>query len=100
MRRESSTSENVEKGNFYYKITYVGLQDIKEKIVVANTSPKTIDLGVIKMSAASKLLKEVEIKAEADQVKIKKDTVEYNADSFKTVPNSNVEDLLKKLPGA
>ena len=91
--------ENVEKGNFYYKITYVGLQDIKEKIVVANTSPKTIDLGVIKMSAASKLLKEVEIKAEADQVKIKKDTVEYNADSFKTVPNSNVEDLLKKLPG-
>ncbi len=30
---------------------------------------------------------------------IKKDTVEYNAGSFKTKPNADVEDLLKKMPG-
>lgn len=91
--------ENIEKGSYQYKITYVGLQDIKENLDISSSSPKIIDLGIIKMTNSSKLLNEVEIKAEADQVKIKKDTVEYNADSFKTVPNSNVEDLLKKLPG-
>ena len=30
---------------------------------------------------------------------IKKDTIEYNAGSFKTKPNADVEDLLKKMPG-
>ncbi|MEL6941684.1 MAG: outer membrane beta-barrel protein, partial [Bacteroidota bacterium] len=30
---------------------------------------------------------------------IKKDTIEYNANAFKTQPNATVEDLLKKLPG-
>ena len=32
-------------------------------------------------------------------IKIKKDTVEYNAASFKVRPDSKVEDLLKALPG-
>jgi hypothetical protein len=30
---------------------------------------------------------------------VKRDTIEFNAGSFKTKANSNVEDLLKKLPG-
>ncbi|MFX8852481.1 hypothetical protein ABTM75_19280, partial [Acinetobacter baumannii] len=30
---------------------------------------------------------------------LKKDTVEFNASSFKTKPNAVMEDLLKKLPG-
>jgi hypothetical protein len=30
---------------------------------------------------------------------IKKDTIEFNASAFKTLPNALVEDLLKKLPG-
>jgi len=32
-------------------------------------------------------------------IEITKDTISYNADAFKTQPNANVEDLLKKLPG-
>ncbi|MDR1341572.1 MAG: outer membrane beta-barrel family protein, partial [Prevotellaceae bacterium] len=31
---------------------------------------------------------------------IRGDTIEYNADSFKTLPSAVVEDLIKKLPGA
>ncbi|MCH7411632.1 TonB-dependent receptor family protein [Belliella sp. DSM 111904] len=32
-------------------------------------------------------------------ITIKKDTIEYHADAFKTQPNANVEELLKRLPG-
>jgi len=36
---------------------------------------------------------------EQSPIIVKKDTVEYLADAFKTKPNAVVEDLLKKLPG-
>ena len=39
------------------------------------------------------------VQAEAPPITLKEDTVEYNAGSFKTQPNANVEELLKKLPG-
>lgn len=32
-------------------------------------------------------------------IQIKGDTTQFNASAFKTVPNANAEDLLKKLPG-
>jgi Outer membrane protein beta-barrel family len=32
-------------------------------------------------------------------IQIKGDTTQFNANAFKTVPNANAEDLLKKLPG-
>ncbi|MFX9246814.1 hypothetical protein ABTN73_20180, partial [Acinetobacter baumannii] len=32
-------------------------------------------------------------------IKVKKDTIEFNASAFKTKPNAVAEDLLKKLPG-
>lgn len=44
-------------------------------------------------------LKELAVTAEKAPLQIKKDTVEYNAQYFKTQPGSVVEDLLKKLPG-
>ncbi len=44
-------------------------------------------------------LAEVLVFAEQPPVIIRKDTIEFNASSFKTLPNSFVEDLLKKLPG-
>ncbi|MFX6218481.1 hypothetical protein ABTF55_22030, partial [Acinetobacter baumannii] len=47
----------------------------------------------------SKQLDEVIVVAERPPVMIKKDTIEFNASAFKTLPNALVEDLLKKLPG-
>jgi hypothetical protein len=37
--------------------------------------------------------------SERPPVSMKHDTIEFNANSFKTLPNALVEDLLKKLPG-
>jgi hypothetical protein len=41
----------------------------------------------------------IQVNAEKIPILLKKDTVEYNAGSFKTKPDAAVEDLLKKLPG-
>lgn len=58
------------------------------------------DLGVILLEMADpKKMKEVVITGERVPLLIKKDTVEYNAGSFKTKPDASVEELLKKLPG-
>lgn len=57
------------------------------------------DIGQINMIRVGILLKEVIIRASTSSIKIRGDTTEYIADSFKVQPNATVEDLLKQLPG-
>lgn len=90
--------KNLNRAEYLFKVTYVSQAPLFAKI-----SPKPdeviIDLGVQKMEPASTMLGEVEVKGERAPVTIKKDTIEFNAGSFKTQPNAVVEDLLKKMPG-
>ncbi|MBL7838811.1 MAG: TonB-dependent receptor family protein [Cyclobacteriaceae bacterium] len=90
--------KNLNRAEYLFKVTYISQAPLFVKI-----SPKpddlVIDLGVQKMEPASTMLGEVEIKGERAPVTIKKDTIEFNAGSFKTQPNAVVEDLLKKMPG-
>ena len=58
-----------------------------------------LDIGTIPLTVESKSLDDVLIVAERPPVTFKKDTIEFNASAFKTLPNALVEDLLKKLPG-
>jgi hypothetical protein len=79
-------------------VTYSGYDGYRKEFTL--TSSKSIlDLGTIKMLPTSKQLDEVIVVAERPPVVVRKDTVEFNAASFKTLPNAYVEDLLKKLPG-
>lgn len=55
------------------------------------------DFGIIPI--AGLLLNEVVIEGERSPVIVKKDTIEFNAEAFKTRPNAVVEELLRKLPG-
>jgi hypothetical protein len=56
-------------------------------------------LGDIKLNPSSKQLEEVIVVAERPPMIIRNDTVEFNANAFKTLPNAMAEDLLKKLNG-
>jgi len=87
--------KNVPKGEFLLNITFLGLAPFFQPIV--SGTAEEIDLGKIIMQNSSTLLKEVEVKADVIPIEITKDTISYNADAFKTQPNANVEDLLKKL---
>ncbi len=58
-----------------------------------------IDLGIIKMEPDREVLDAASVTAVGNPIVVKKDTVEYNASSFKTTDNDMLVDLLKKLPG-
>tara|TARA_R100001369_G_scaffold82082_2_gene113608 strand:- start:2757 stop:5522 length:2766 start_codon:yes stop_codon:yes gene_type:complete len=58
-----------------------------------------VDLGKVQLEEQAQELEGVLIVGDRVPITIKKDTLEFNADSFKTKPDANVEDVLKKLPG-
>ncbi len=92
------TIKNVKPADLVFQVTYIGLGTMQKKLTIGG-DVAIIDLGEILMTDDETLLKEVIIKGDFIPIKIKKDTVEYNADAFRVRPNASVEELLKKLPG-
>lgn len=85
-------------GSYRLYVAYLGLQNITRDFTVSATNP-SINLGELAMQNTGVDLKTVEIKGEVPPVVVKKDTVEFNASSYKVRENAVVEDVLKKLPG-
>lgn len=85
-------------GEYRLLLTHVGYHNSNRFFRISDSS-KLADLGNIFMHDAAKVLSEVVITNEAPPVTMVGDTVQYNAGSFRTQPNANVEQLLKKLPG-
>ncbi|MRI02576.1 outer membrane beta-barrel protein [Kriegella sp. EG-1] len=75
--------------------SYNGYKTLNMKITVK----KNINLGTVQMQLQAEELKGVNVVGDRVPITIKKDTLEFNADSFKTRPDATVEELLKKLPG-
>ena len=84
----------VDTGKYLMLITYPRFVDYLEPIEVKGNT----DIGTVNMTLKSKLLDEVVIRTGA-AIRIKGDTTEFVADSFKVKEGGTVEDLLKKLPG-
>lgn len=79
-------------------ISYSGYGVYRKEFTLTAEKPSE-NIGTIYMLPDTKSLDEVLVIAERPPVVIKKDTIEFNASAFKTLPNALVEDLLKKLPG-
>jgi hypothetical protein len=90
--------KNVNRREYLFKVTFVGYVPVTRRVTPSDTD-LVVDLGAIKMEVDTRQLDEVVVRAERAPVVVKKDTIEFNATAFKTQPNANVEDLLKKLPG-
>ena len=88
----------IQNGEYRLLITHVNYHNVTQHFKI-DDEHKAIDLGNIAMNDRSKVLSEVVVTSEAPPVTLVGDTIQYNAGSFKTSPNANVEDLLKKLPG-
>ena len=92
--------KNVSKGEYLLKITFVGYANYTRRIATpVDTAVPTIEVGRIKMALLTRQLDEVIVQDEKNPVTVKKDTIEFNAGSFKTKTNATVEDLLKVMPG-
>ena len=85
-------------GSFNLQISAMGY--VKKNIPVSFIRKGTVvDLNAIELDTDKvKEIKEVVISRNTP-IKIKKDTIEYNAQNFSNGTEQNVEDLLKKLPG-
>lgn len=85
----------LQSGKYLVEASYVGSAT---KVVPVNlTADKNI--GTIRLSESSIALKEAVVTGIRTPVKVMEDTIEFNAESYKTQPNAVVEDLLKRLPG-
>lgn len=58
-----------------------------------------VDLGIVPLITKAHLLEDVVVRQTVSAIKLKGDTTEYKADSFKVQANASVEELLKMLPG-
>lgn len=90
---------HTEKGEYLLQVSFIGYETYYQATNISDISPSEINVGDIFLSTKSELIKTVEIEEEMIPIQIKNDTVEYNADAFKTNPEASVGDLLKKLPG-
>jgi hypothetical protein len=88
----------IQNGEYRLLITHVNYHN-SVKYFKIDDEHKSADLGNIIVNDRSTVLSEVVVTSEAPPVTLVGDTIQYNANSFKTQPNANVEDLLKKLPG-
>jgi hypothetical protein len=80
----------------FIKVNHMGYQVYYEE---QKSLLETKDFGKLYLLENVNALNEVIIKSEAAPITIKKDTLEFNAASYKVRPDSNVETLLKQLPG-
>ena len=85
----------VRKGTYILKAEIMGYKAHEQEILVE----KSVNLGTIKMKEDVEVLDAARVTDVGNPIIIKKDTIEYNASSFRVSDNDLLEDLLKKLPG-
>ncbi len=83
--------------SLYTLISFTGFDVYRKEFTLFDNSP--LDLKTVVLHPVSKSLDSVLVIAERPPVRVYKDTIEFNASSFKTLPTALVEDLLRKLPG-
>jgi len=91
--------KNVNKGSYHLKVTFIGYATAFKELGPEDFSTPIIDVGRLTMEPVSRELDELVVKGERAPVTVKRDTIEFNAGSFKVKNNANVEDLIKKMPG-
>ena len=88
--------EKVPTGGYRKKISFLGLKDFQKEITVNGSA---IDLGTINMLEGTTELDEVVVKEKAPIAQQLGDTTQYNASSFKTLPDADADELVSKMPG-
>ena len=95
-RDGSFSVKDLTVGPWKMTISYVGYQKLESTQFLRDSRP---DIGVFRLKKDTISGKAVEVEAMAVRMEVKGDTMDYNAQAFKTNPNATAEDLVKKMPG-
>ena len=85
-------------GVYKLRISSVGYQTIEREVTLRRNQSQ--DMGMLLMSPESVMLKEAVVTGRAAQVIVKKDTLVYNPEAYRTPEGSPIEELIKRIPGA
>lgn len=97
-RNGQFTLKGIKAGNYLLHISFVGFEPLYQPLrITGKTNP--VNMGKLALSDGSIMLGEALVIGKAPEVVVRNDTVEYNADSYKTTEGAVLEDLLKKMPG-
>ena len=88
--------KQVKAGQYILQISFMGYQTYYQSLDVAAS---VLDVGTITLQPEDQILDEVVVSEDRVPIRIKKDTIEYDAGAFQTQANAPVEELLKRLPG-
>lgn len=88
--------KNIPAGKFIVITSFPTYADFADEFSISGDT--LIDMGIVSLIPKAKLLEEVIVRQNL-AIRIKGDTIEYKADSFKVAEGSNVQELLRKMPG-
>jgi hypothetical protein len=86
----------LKKDSFLLSVSYIGYATIS-RIVAVDTSDINLKIAAVPGSGSD--LSTIIITTTVSPVSQKVDTIQYNASQYKTNPDANAEDLVKKMPG-
>ncbi|MBK8393542.1 MAG: outer membrane beta-barrel protein [Saprospiraceae bacterium] len=88
--------KKVQAGSYIVKATYLGYIPVAQTI---QSSGSNVKVETLRLTEIATELMEVVIKAAKAPMKMRGDTIEYDASTFKVPQGSSIEDLLRRLPG-
>ena len=91
------TIKEIPAGRYTITAEYVGYKAFTREYLFSRG--RGLDLGSVKMEKDPEALEAARVTAAANAVTIARDTITYNASSFRVGTNATLGDLLKKMPG-
>ncbi|MFN5876983.1 MAG: carboxypeptidase regulatory-like domain-containing protein, partial [Ignavibacteria bacterium] len=83
-------------GAYRLSISAIGFRKLESTVFVREGKN---DVGTFRMQIDTVKGSAINVEATAIRMEVKGDTMDYNAQAFKTNPNATAEDLVKKMPG-
>lgn len=87
--------DKIRPGSYRIKLSFVGFEEKEQAIVLRDD----VDLGTIILQFKENIISEVEVYGKVPAVSMSGDTLQFNADAYKTMPDASASDLAEKLPG-
>jgi hypothetical protein len=96
--RGNFSVEAPSNGTYKVRISSIGYQTIEREVTLRRN--QEVDLGTLFMSPESITLQEAVVVGRAAQVVVRKDTLLFNPEAYRTPEGSSIEELIKRIPGA
>ncbi len=85
-------------GNYFARLTFIGFETKNTAPFTINNQSKTVDLGIVPLSASTQSLSEITVRSEKSVYNNSIDRKIYNVDKDIMSQNGSVSDLLQNIP--